>query len=122
MKQLKNDQNVIMFDVDDTLVMWNYQPNVESIIVECPYSGKDIELWPHKRHIDFLEREYCKGNSVVVWSRSGQMWAESIVNKLGIANHIELIMCKPVKYVDDKDDKESIIGMRVYLDIKGKSI
>ena len=103
MIQLKGD-NMAFFDVDDTLIMWEYPAERESEAIEVCiegtlFYGKGV---PHKRHIEMIKRHKAWGNGVVVWSRSGSEWANAVVKALGLENHVDLVMSKPYYYYDDK--------------------
>lgn len=109
--------NIIYFDVDETLVFWrtdNYNDD-DLVKVVDPYMRTDIvKMVPHKRNIDLLKRNKGQGRTVVVWSAGGCLWAESVVKSLGLEEYVDLIVAKPSVYVDDKPME--IWGLnRVYL-------
>ncbi len=115
--------DVIYFDVDETLIFWrtDEDPNDPIIEVVDPYiPGKTIKLVPHQRHIDMMLRNYGQGKTIVVWSAGGCLWAENVVKALGLDNIVSLIIKKPDVYVDDLDIKDWGLN-RVYLakDLRG---
>ena len=105
---LNSDDNLFV-DVDETLVLWNIKdyPNDTVVQVRDPYMDDAIiELVPHKRHIELLKRCKGQGRKIVVWSAGGYAWAQRVVEALGIAPYVHLIMAKPIAYMDDKDMTE----------------
>lgn len=116
MKIIKNEQ-VIMVDVDDTLVMWTdlfSQPHEGAIPFIDPYDNSTNYLIPHKKHINLIKKYKGRGQSVVVWSAGGYKWALSVIQTLGLENYVDLILSKPIKYIDDLQASE-ILGTRLYL-------
>lgn len=103
MIEIKSD-NVAYFDVDDTLIMWEYPPNREDEVIEVhientPFYGRGV---PHKKHIDMIKRHKAWGNGVVVWSKSGWEWAKAVIEKLELTEYVDAVMSKPNYYYDDK--------------------
>jgi len=100
---------IVCFDVDETLVLWpenhgfasHTQPSEGSIAIRDPYDGSTNHLVPYKKHIDLLKKYKGRGMCVVVWSAGGVLWAKSVVNTLGLADYVDLVMTKPSKLVDD---------------------
>lgn len=91
------------FDVDETLVFWKtgVEEGDRQIQVVDPYTGRYLDLVPHERHIDLLLRKKSQGHIIIVWSAGGSEWARTIVNALGLQDSVDLVMAKPVQYVDD---------------------
>ncbi len=75
--------HLVMFDIDDTLRMWN--------------TGA-----PHSAMIDQLKRHHHAGHSVGVWSKGGTMWAAKVVDELGLQDLVYVVMEKPHWIYDDK--------------------
>lgn len=113
-----DNEQVVMYDCDDTLVMWfsGCDPS-EKIEIICPYGGTETWLKPHKRHIELLKQHKARGNTIVVWSAAGYKWAEAVVKALELDVYVDFIMTKPNKYVDDLTADE-ILGTRIYLEDK----
>jgi predicted phosphatase len=104
MYKVARSDNTIAYDVDDTLIMWdkNYlKPFKGAIEMTCPYDGAVTYHRPHKRHIDFLKKQHAKGYTILVWSAAGAKWAEAAVKALELEDHVDMIMSKPQKWVDD---------------------
>lgn len=114
MKIVENEM-IVAFDVDDTLVMWHSKVDpINKIQIINPYGGSETWLKPHKRHIELLKEYKGRGMTIIVWSAAGYKWAESVVNSLGIQDYVDLIMTKPGKLVDDLSVQE-IFTTRIYL-------
>lgn len=112
-----DNEYVIACDVDDTLVMWSNgcrQPHEGAVAFNDPYDGSTNYLTPHRKHIDLIKKYKGRGMCVMVWSAGGVQWAKSVINTLGLADYVDLIITKPSKYVDDLDASE-ILGSRIYL-------
>lgn len=109
-----NDQ-VIVFDVDDTLVMW--RTNNHNLTVVDPYDGSNQKLEIHARHVKLLTDHFHRGYQVIVWSAAGSRWAEAVVMALKLEPYVHVVMGKPIKYVDDLVANE-FMGSRIYLDNK----
>lgn len=108
-----------MFDVDDTLVIWDWKEldpeGIKLIKVEDP-EGKCFQLvMPHDRHIELMKQFKARGHTVVVWSQGGWSWAESVVKALGVEHAVDIIMDKPNWYVDDLPSS-AFMGSPIYLD------
>lgn len=112
-----DNEYIVTFDVDDTLVMWegNFnQPATDRIEFLDPYDGAKVFLKPHKKHIALLKKYKGRGMCVIVWSAGGVQWAKSVINTLSLADYVDLVITKPSKYVDDLQASE-ILGSRIYL-------
>ena len=95
----------VFFDVDDTLVIWDWKSiNPEGIglvKITDPDSGCSVLVHPHARHIELMRQFKARGHTVVVWSQGGSAWAESVCKALGIELLVDYVMDKPNWYVDD---------------------
>lgn len=115
-----DNEYVTAFDVDDTLVMWEgdiTKPAPDRLEFLDPYDGATVFLKPHKKHIALMKKFKGRGMCVMVWSAGGVQWAKSVINTLGLADYIDLVITKPSKYVDDLDASQ-ILGTRIYLEEK----
>lgn len=123
MVKIEGDE-VIFCDVDETLVMWDMKENYYS---QRPHPGcrlfnfvsKDFpngivfSLLPHVIHIELLKKYKDQKKTIVVWSAGGVDWAEFVVKELGLQEHVDLVISKPLRYVDDLNCK-AWMGNRVY--------
>ena len=103
MRVIKNE-NVIFFDVDDTLVLWDREfnsPHYDTVAITDPYDSKTVHLRPHEPHIKLLKNHFSRGTVIVVWSQGGFSWAKAVIDALGLQKFVHLVMSKPKSYVDD---------------------
>lgn len=119
MQIIEND-HVVMFDCDDTLVMWLWGYELQEAIAEgrtkqiMDSDGKmSNTIVPHIEHIELLKRYKGKGKFIVVWTASGYDWGKAVVKGLELDQYVDLIMTKPEKYVDDLHADEFM--ERVYI-------
>jgi hypothetical protein len=109
-----------MYDVDDTLVLWDGPQSLtasqedDRICIKDPYDGCNVYLRPHNPHIKLLQNHKARGKFVVVWSQGGFAWAEAVVKALGLTEHVDLIMSKPRAIVDDLPP-EAWMKDRIYI-------
>jgi predicted HAD superfamily phosphohydrolase YqeG len=117
--QVIKSSRIVFFDVDDTLVMWDWKsidPEGNGLIsINNPEANCSELVLPHNRHIQLLKQFKARGHTVVVWSQGGHAWAESVCKTLGITNLVDICMDKPNWYVDDLP-AQAFMGSPVYLD------
>lgn len=108
-------EQVVVCDVDDTLIMYDLSSysGVKTEIIVNPYSQMGIEIVPNKKNINTLIKFKKLGYFVIVWSRTGKLWADAVVKELGLTEFVDQTLCKPLFYIDDKD-AETWIGTRVW--------
>ncbi len=111
------NERVIFFDVDDTLILWEIIPGEETITFKCAFTGDFLQVIPHLQNITLLKEKHARGYTVVVWSQGGFAHAQAVVKALGLEQHVALCMNKPSCYVDDLD-ANAWMPKRVYLDYK----
>lgn len=120
MATLINSDMVVMFDCDDTCVMWNnneyWLDGDEKIELVDPYDNATVYLYPHTQHINLMKKYKKQGYTIVLWSAAGHLWAKEVADKLKINDLVDIIMSKPIKYVDDIST--GILGSRVYIPYK----
>lgn len=103
-EKLVENEHVYMFDVDDTLILWDdeiHAPGEGRIAVVDPYDKITVYVKPHTRHVKLLTQMKGRGRYVVVWSAAGAKWAQAVVDALGLDHSVDLILTKPIGYVDD---------------------
>lgn len=114
MQTIKNEQ-LIMFDVDDTLIMWGkIKKGHKAVSVTNPYDGEQNILRKHLAHIKILKDRKSRGATIVVWSHGGYRWAEAVVRALKLEQYVDFCATKPFMYVDDTT-AENILGERLYI-------
>ena len=87
------------FDCDDTLVRWRVDKTQPVLSFEC--RGFQSTCNPIKTNIEELILQKLKGSHIVVWSKGGADWAESVVIGLGLEKYVDAIMTKPDVVYDD---------------------
>lgn len=108
---LKGD-NTIFFDVDNTLILWNCDPQdprtiwipslkVDGVNENGTVSYEHVPVIPHEKHLLMIKRHKQLGNTVVVWSKSGPEWARNIVEYFGLSGYVDLVCGKPCVVYDD---------------------
>lgn len=115
-----NNELVVAFDVDDTLVMWgdkHNKPHKSRVKVKNPYSNSVHYLKPHKKHIELLKTYKGRGYTIIVWSAGGYLWAKEVIEALKLNDYVDIVTTKMLKYVDDLQ-AEDVLGTRVYLEDK----
>jgi len=124
--QVINNDHVVCFDVDDTLIMWIWdqyerqQLEESGNLIQVNLHGYSTLVSPHKEHIELLKRYKGKGKTIIVWSASGNEWAEIVVKTLGLEAYVDFVFTKPEKYIDDLNCNEWM-GEHVYLGNKNKT-
>jgi hypothetical protein len=124
---LKGD-NTIFFDVDNTLILWNCDPEdprtiwIPSLkINKALQSGviqyETVPVVPHEKHLLMIKRHKQLGNTVVVWSKSGPEWAKNIVEYFNLSEYVDLVCGKPAVIYDDLKPDEFLTDCR-FLDNK----
>lgn len=103
--QVIKSHRIVMVDVDDTLVLWDWKsinPDGIGLVSISNPDGNCTELvMPHNRHIALMRQFKARGHTVVVWSQGGWSWAEAVVKALGLEGVVDIVMDKPSWYVDD---------------------
>ncbi len=112
-----SSENIVCFDVDDTLVMWNIPVGHEGKTKLFNNFGYAEWLLPHEAHIKLLKQFKVRGQFVIVWSQGGHQWATEVVKHLGLEEWVDLVMAKPKWIVDDLPP--SAWMKRSYLDLNG---
>lgn len=117
-----NNDLLVVCDVDDTLIMHSYPDEFKDEAIQVPdcYDPNNAyTVVPHKLHIKVLKDFKARGYHVIVWSAAGAKHAKTIVDALGLQDHVNTVMSKPIKYMDDLEAHQ-ILGARIYLKDKKK--
>lgn len=113
MRIVKSD-NIVCFDVDDTLLMWEYDNDLLFHSKARPINVNGCTVLAHDTHIRKLKEFKAKGHYVIVWSQGGYEWAAEAVKLLRLEAYVDLVICKPKWYVDDNDANNFM--RRIYKD------
>ena len=101
--QTLESELVVFYDVDETLILHKmdefspYYMRVKSPFIE----GKLIHLLRNEILVEQLKTHYSRGYKVIVWSAQGYKWCQAVIKELGLEQYVNLVMTKPVLYVDD---------------------
>lgn len=95
------DKWVVCCDVDDTLVSWDTQNDIEKVRIEDTENGLIFHLPAMKDNIQQLCSLKSTGHFIIVWSQAGSSWAKDVVNALGLQDIVDLVMSKPSYCIDD---------------------
>lgn len=110
-----NTDQVVPFDVDDTLVMWSLEDKSKNIPIQDPYiEGLINYVTPNEKHIELMKKYKARGFTIIVWSAGGVEWAKKVVLALQLESYVDAVFTKPNRYIDDLDVSEWI-GPRVYI-------
>lgn len=118
LKTLINER-IIMIDVDDTLVLHEFDKTLPGKYVRIPdpiTPNAYIELRVHEPMVRLVKEEAARGSQLLIWSRGGFQWAENVARALEfdkLQGEI-LILTKPFAYFDDSD-VSSWLKDRVYI-------
>lgn len=107
--QIVENEQVVYFDVDDTLVKWDdtfTQPGNDKVAFLDPYDNSINYLTPHKKHIALLKKYKGRKNLIIVHSAAGVMWVKSVIQTLKLEEYVDICLTKSTKYVDDLPCKE----------------
>jgi hypothetical protein len=111
-----------MFDIDDTLILWNTPEGHEDREVKIDCEGVISYRVPNIYNINLLKKFYESGHIVILWSGSGVRWCKAVAKALNIENYIDGCISKPQYYIDDKANPKEWIGKHVYFDYNGNRI
>jgi hypothetical protein len=101
---------IVVCDVDMTLI----RPS-DGGSLNIAYAGVVKPHEPIMEHVELIKSYKHRNFFVIVWSANGYAHAKQAVEALKLERFVDLILSKPLKWVDDKQDIESVLGARVYL-------
>lgn len=97
---IKNSNpNIVLYDVDDTLIMMEPAPGGD--FVELFRGEHMMIVYPNIKEIESLKMAYVRGHYVRVASQGGHDWAELVIKALQLENYVDSIETKPKWYHDD---------------------
>lgn len=99
----KNEMRVLI-DVDKTLI----RPATKSddLFILFNYYNIHQPHVPMHNNIMLLKAQKARGYEVIVHSANGWQWAQEVVEKLQLTDHVDEVATKPLKYIDDKPADE----------------
>lgn len=105
------------FDVDDTLVRWNYhaKPFEGSVRVECHGFVHYVE--PLLTHVNQLKAHKARGHTIIVWTKGGAAWGSAVIKALGLEEFVDLVIEKPQWCYDDTEYSD-FLPKRYFLEDK----
>ena len=87
------------FDVDQTLIDW--KSGMSDITIT--HNGITMQGLVMSKHVNAIKMHKFWGNSVVVWSKSGWSFAETVVKALELEDYVDVVCAKPSFVYDDKE-------------------
>lgn len=99
------NEHIVMVDVDETLILdrdpITDKESLNEFVVNNPYDLENKKRIPHFRHIELIKQMKGRGRYIGVWSGGGVLWAKEVVKALGLESYVDIVMTKPLGYVDD---------------------
>jgi phosphoserine phosphatase len=100
------DERTTYFDVDGTLLEWDFCEANDTNAVELEHNGEIFYKKMIPGNVKEVMNHYFSGNTIVVWSAGGGAWAAKVVKALKIEKYVHCTLTKPDFYFDDKDVAE----------------
>lgn len=105
--KIVNNENVVFFDIDDTLIRHlkddEWDSEEEKYGDELSYYSMKKRVLPIYENVNLLKAYKDRGYYVIAWSGNGYRWVETVIEYLDLSKHVDLVMTKPAKIVDDCD-------------------
>lgn len=98
-------ERILMVDVDDTLVLWDYSKHLDKKRYETKYKNRKIRLAIHQKNINLLKKFFLLDYTILVWSGSGIDWAQHVCVELGLDSMVTNYLTKPLYMLDDMPAK-----------------
>ncbi len=113
MKINTNELN-IDFDVDETLILHDFESYPHLPRVEINYYGMKTTVAIHTEHVKLLKSYKKRGFYLRVVTNNGYRHAKEVVTKLGIEDFVDEVCTKSTKYVDDtKEDTRQHVYIKM---------
>lgn len=112
-----NNRRTFFVDVDETLALHNLSDWAPEERVSVTCNGREFDVVPHRKSILLLVKFWKLGYDVIVWSKTGEDWANAVVDAFDLRQYVTICLTKPDFYMDDKP-VEYWMGPRVYRDPK----
>lgn len=115
--RINDNENIVHFDVDETLVLHDAVKHEHLPKVLLDYYGHHKVFAVHDEHVKLLKAYKARGFYIRVNSNNGYRWAEQVVKALSLEEYVDEVSTKAVKYVDDKREAEQVVGQHVYIPV-----
>lgn len=102
---LNTNENVVCFDVDETIVHWHSSDDPTTdmwVIVQDKDKHIEKRVRINTKTVDKIKGHAQVGHFVIVWSAGGYAWANAVINELGLNSFVNMVSTKPKWYVDDE--------------------
>jgi hypothetical protein len=100
MKIIKNERPVFT-DIDGTLIVHGPKQGIPTVQVYDPESCKYVTMGINRAMVKIVREEKARGAFIIAWSRGGYQWAKNVINALDLEEHTDIVMTKPLVYLDD---------------------
>ena len=107
------------FDVDNTLVKTYVNERPEGSILVPSWSA--VSIVAIKQHVDAIKSFKARGMNIVVWSKGGSDWAETVIKLLDLTDYVDLIVNKPDWAFDDMPANKILTDV-IYFNEKSQEI
>lgn len=97
------DRRTLYVDVDDTLLLHDLSLYKRKEWVTIVHNRRSFTGVPHKANIAMLLKFYSLGYQVIVWSKTGAIYAQEVVSALKLSPYVDYCLTKPDYYLDDHD-------------------
>lgn len=116
--QVINKHVIVCFDCDETLIHHCKNPENADLFIRYDSIGETYPVKINEIHCKLIKEMRHRDRYIIVWSARGHEWAEIVIKALGLEKHVDLIMTKPIGYVDDVDANEFM--KRIYIRSEGE--
>lgn len=114
--KMNDNEHIVLFDTDGTLILENYKDYPKEQWVEFNYYGNTRIRVPHKEQIELLKSYKKRGFFIRVHSNNGKAWVEEVITKLNLTEYVDSGEAKACKFVDDeKLPSNGIMGQHVFI-------
>lgn len=108
---MKNKNNNIFIDVDETLIRDCESHETADIIFEI-----NNEKFAKKINLDLIQdiKQLSKNKFIIIWTSNshGEEWAQKIVQELNLTEFVDLTLFKPIEIIDDSPLHEWFIKIK----------
>lgn len=101
-----------MVDIDNTLVTYSNADHAKTIV--DPLLGDTYKIELLESNTKYLKFSHAKGYTTVLWSRQGYRWVEEVVRLFELEPWVDVILSKPIFFLDDTNNINHILGTNLY--------